>query len=319
MAMFGFGGGYGDAGGGGGYPQRFEEQYHCYPVSFQDKEHLEGGDKILLPSSALDTLARLHVEYPMLFEISNAKEGKRTHCGVLEFSAPEGECYVPFWMMQNLLLEAGDLLSIKNVSLPKATFTKMQPQSVDFLEISNPRAVLEKQLRHFSCLTEGDHICVPYNDRKYYFEVKEVKPSPAACIIETDCNLDFDAPVGYKEPERQPGSMGSSGMALPKPASGKATPKHLPDDDSFKPFEGGGTRLDGKAVKVPQQADNAKDDARVAALAAAEKRASTAAAASNEEQPNVTSFRRNSAAASGKYAKRKSSTSAFIGSGNTLK
>jgi Ubiquitin fusion degradation protein UFD1 len=180
--MFGFGGMMGGPGGQrGAFPARFEEQYHCYPVSFQDKEHMEDGDKILLPSSALDTLARLHVEYPMLFEISNPSEvrcallllllsqqhqvvvrnivhlhsmllyksisccragtimhtelsqsnelthqllvrtlqGKTTHCGVLEFSATEGSCYIPFWMMQNLLLEAGGLITIKNVSLPK--------------------------------------------------------------------------------------------------------------------------------------------------------------------------------------------------------
>jgi hypothetical protein len=30
-------------------------------------------------------------------------------------------------------------------------------------------------------------------------ELKEVQPQDAACIIETDCNMDFDAPVGYKE------------------------------------------------------------------------------------------------------------------------
>lgn len=47
----------------------------------------------------------------------------------------------------------------------QGTFVKFQPQSVDFLEISNPRAVLETTMRHFSCLTEGDVICLPYNDR----------------------------------------------------------------------------------------------------------------------------------------------------------
>ncbi|CAM9487313.1 unnamed protein product, partial [Discosporangium mesarthrocarpum] len=117
--LMGGGGMGGGRGGGGAFSRGFEEQYHCYPVSFQDKEHLEGGDKILLPSSALDALARQQVEYPMLFEISNQAEGKRTHCGVLEFSAPEGSCYIPYWMMQNLLLEAGSLLTVKNVSLPK--------------------------------------------------------------------------------------------------------------------------------------------------------------------------------------------------------
>ena len=49
-------------------------------------------------------------------------QGNRTHCGVLEFSAPEGSCYIPHWMMQNLLLEAGSLLTVKNVSLPKVRF-----------------------------------------------------------------------------------------------------------------------------------------------------------------------------------------------------
>lgn len=31
-----------------------------------------------------------------------------------------------------------------------------------------------------------------------------MKPQDAACIIEADVNVDFDAPVGYKEPERKP-------------------------------------------------------------------------------------------------------------------
>ncbi|CAM9447182.1 unnamed protein product [Pylaiella littoralis] len=200
MSAFGMGFGGGPGGlGGMGAPRGFEEQYHCYPVSFQDKEHLEAGDKILLPSSALDALARQQVEYPMLFELSNPTQGNRTHCGVLEFSAPEGSCYIPHWMMQNLLLEAGSLLTVKNVSLPKGTFVKFQPQSVEFLEISNPRAVLETTMRHFSCLTEGDVICLPYNDRTYELAVKELKPSNAVGIVETDLNVDFDAPVGYDE------------------------------------------------------------------------------------------------------------------------
>ncbi len=140
------------------------------------------------------------VEYPMLFKLS-ASSGQSTHSGVLEFSAPEGSCYIPFWMMQNLLLQEGSLLTVKNISLPKASFVKLQPQSVDFLEISNPRAVLEHALRKFSCLTKGDVICIPYNGKNYHFEIKDLKPQDAACIIETDCNVDFDAPVGYVQPD----------------------------------------------------------------------------------------------------------------------
>lgn len=198
-----FGFGFGGMGGmGGGMPTRFEEQYHCYSVAYADKSHLEGGDKILLPPSAFDTLARLQVDYPMLFRLESSDKGTLTHSGVLEFTAEEGSCYIPFWMMQNLLIEEGSVISVTNVSLPKATFVKLQPQHVDFLEITNPRAVLEHALRNFSCVTKGDVICVPFNSKNYHFELKEVKPKDAACIIETDCNVDFDAPVGYKEPER---------------------------------------------------------------------------------------------------------------------
>ena len=196
----------------GNLPSRFEEQYHCYSMAYAEKSHLEGGDKILLPSSALDTLARLQVDYPMLFRLQSSDKGTMTHCGVLEFSAPEGSCYIPYWMMQNLLIEEGSVITITNVSLPKATFVKLQPQHVDFLEITNPRAVLEHALRNFSCVTKGDVIQLPFNNKNYHFELKEVQPQDAACIIETDCNVDFDAPVGYTEPQRNE-ALSSRGIA----------------------------------------------------------------------------------------------------------
>jgi ubiquitin fusion degradation protein 1 len=56
-------------------------------------------------------------------------------------------------MMQNLLLEEGDVVTIANATLPKGTFVKLQPHSTDFLDITNPRAVLETTLRNFSCLS----------------------------------------------------------------------------------------------------------------------------------------------------------------------
>jgi len=146
------------------------------------------------------------------------------------------------------------MIRIRNVSLPKATFVKFQPQHVDFLDISNPRAVLEYKLRSFSCVTVGDHLAFNYNDRKYYLEVKEVKPQDAACIIEADVNVDFEAPVGYKEPERQ------APPPPPKPALPPVQKAVAAEDDDvalveaakFKPFAGTAVRLDGKALKKSQ-------------------------------------------------------------------
>jgi ubiquitin fusion degradation protein 1 len=44
-------------------------------------------------------------------------------------------------MMQNLLLQEGDIVKLKSTSLPKGTYVKLRPQSKDFLDISNPKAV----------------------------------------------------------------------------------------------------------------------------------------------------------------------------------
>lgn len=113
--------------------------------------------------------ARLNIQYPMLFKLTNKRTNRETHCGVLEFVADEGRIYLPYWvrfsavesicwcypfshspfpfsvsssqMMTNLLLEEGSLVHLENISLPVATFAKFEPQSVDFLDISNPKAV----------------------------------------------------------------------------------------------------------------------------------------------------------------------------------
>lgn len=157
----------------------------------------------------------------MLFQLST--DTKTTHSGVLEFTAEEGCVYIPFWMMQNLQIEEGSLLTVTNASLPKATFCKLQAQSVDFLEISNPRAVLEHALRNYSCITEGDIIQIPYNDQNYRLQLRKVEPGPAACIIETDCNVDFEAPVGYVEPEPDYGrNKNGTGAAVGGSVGGSA-------------------------------------------------------------------------------------------------
>ncbi len=44
-------------------------------------------------------------------------------------------------MMQNMLLQEGDIVRVKSATLPKGTFVKLQPHTKDFLDISNPKAV----------------------------------------------------------------------------------------------------------------------------------------------------------------------------------
>ncbi|KAL3530772.1 hypothetical protein ACH5RR_010094 [Cinchona calisaya] len=218
----------------------FIQNYRCYPVSFIEKSHLEKGDKIIMPPSALDRLAYLQIDYPMLFELSNPSAGRVSHCGVLEFVADEGLIYLPYWMMENMLLQEGDIVHVKNASLSKGTYVKLQPHTTDFLDVSNPKAILETTLRNYSCLTTGDTIMVAYNNKKFYIDIVETKPSAAISIIETDCEVDFAPPLDYKEPEK-PVKPALSNKAPPEVDEEPA--KKMP---KFSPFSGSSRRLDGK-------------------------------------------------------------------------
>ena len=178
----------------------FNTIYRCFSVSMlpgSERQDVEKGGKIIMPPSALDHLT-LNIVYPMLFKVTNVETNRVTHCGVLEFVADEGKVYLPYWMMRNLLLEEGSIVRVESTSLPVATFSKFQPQSVDFLDITNPKAVLENALRNFACLTTGDVIGIMYNNKLYELCVLETKPGSAVTIIECDMNVEFAPPVGYK-------------------------------------------------------------------------------------------------------------------------
>lgn len=160
---------------------------------------LDKGDKIILPPSALDTLARLAVSYPMQFQVTSAA-GMTTHVGVLEFVAEEGRAYFPYWLLTSLAVTEGDMVTLRNAVLPRGTYVKFRPLSSDFLAISNPKAVLEASLRAFSCLSRGDSVAIAYNNKTYWIDVLDVKPGDAISIVEADVNVDFEAPLDYVEP-----------------------------------------------------------------------------------------------------------------------
>lgn len=225
----------------------FHRQYRVYSGAFSNKPNLDEGGKIILPASALEELSRLHIVYPMLFEITNTREGVRTHCGVLEFGDQEGCVYIPYWMQQHLRLETGQIVTVKSATLPKGTYTKLRPQEKAFIDnISDPRAVLEKKLRAFSCLTRGDSIIIEYNGRNYCIDVLEVAgpqgDTEAVSIVETDIKVEFDRPADM--PPSPP----------PEPAT-EMTAEEEPSDvveeeeePSFQAFAGQGFRLDGKQI-----------------------------------------------------------------------
>lgn len=100
--------------------RRFNEYFRCYPVGFMpgnsepysrsfapsfsdtfigpERENVNYGGKVIMPPSALEKLTRLHISYPMLFELRNGAKQRVSHAGVLEFIAEEGRIYLPHWV-----------------------------------------------------------------------------------------------------------------------------------------------------------------------------------------------------------------------------
>ncbi|KAG7828362.1 hypothetical protein KL920_003499 [Ogataea angusta] len=248
--------------------QGFDDYFRCYPIAMMPdvsrKDDANYGGKIFLPQSALHKLTMLHIRYPMLFTITSENSGKSTNSGVLEFTAEEGRCYLPQWMLDTIAAEPGSLVNIKTADLPQGSFVMLEPQSVDFLDISDPKAVLENALRKFTTLTVGDIIELDYNDQIYKIKILEVKPesqSHGICVIETDLETDFAPPVGYVEPDykalKEEQEKKNKTKALSQPSL-KGTGSMAQQikygeiireaNKSTQKFQGDGVKLSGKKV-----------------------------------------------------------------------
>jgi len=125
--------------------------------------------------------------------------GKKTYCGVLEFSAEEGMCYLPIWMMNNLFLEEGSEIILRNVNLPKGKFVVLQPHETAFINLANPKAILENQLTNYSCLMKGDTINIHHSGKDYLIDIVDCKPVDQICVVEADIEVDFREPLDFKE------------------------------------------------------------------------------------------------------------------------
>lgn len=250
MNFFGGGGGGGHHGGpgAGGGGAQFMRSYEVYSPVFIDREDIKKGNKIILPPSALNELARLHITYPMQFRIVNPIMKKKTFCGVLEFVAEEGRCYMPRWMMENLMLDDGAEVILTNVTLNKGSHIKIQPHKTAFIDLSNPKTILENELTNYSCLQEGEDINISYQGIDYLIRILECKPDKQISIVEADLNLEFGEPLDYKD------------IPLKKSASSakRDEEKNILDKVDLSKYQY--KRVDGKQLTKKQLLKMAKKD-----------------------------------------------------------
>jgi hypothetical protein len=188
--------------------------------------HVQTGDKISLPACFLATIKENKAEVPWLFKVSRVDGGgsevdtlvtdervdvdvvskgfaaeanlKELVGGPLDFRAPSNYCFLPWWMMRALGLKPLDFVDVQLItSIPPGSMAKFRPHSSEFAkDISNPQAVMETELRHYSSLTKGSTIAFDYNGKRYWFDVEELRAAPKGekqpMVKVQDCDLATD-------------------------------------------------------------------------------------------------------------------------------
>ncbi|EYU40754.1 hypothetical protein MIMGU_mgv1a026499mg, partial [Erythranthe guttata] len=124
------------------------------------------------------------IKFQLVFKLQSLKDSAvPSYSGVLEFDAQEGNVYLQGWMFQNLGIEEGENIVVSNASnVLKGFYMKPQPHTKAFTELSDPRAILEKVLRGFTCLGSRTTIAIKYN---------RVNPGDVIALIDTDCEVEF--------------------------------------------------------------------------------------------------------------------------------
>ncbi len=97
--------------------------------------------------------------------------------------------------MKNLGLHNGDTVQVRRVALPRGKFLRLLPHNSDFLQHTNPKALLEWVLPHYVALTPGDIVQISFDDKSHVLQVLEVSPGRAICLTDSDITVDFAAPL----------------------------------------------------------------------------------------------------------------------------
>jgi ubiquitin fusion degradation protein 1 len=239
----------------------FIEIYRAYPASLMLRDDIELSNSIILPQSALNKLSLMRnfgdPKNPVLFRILNIELNISTHCGVAEFTAEEGTCYIPSNMFERLCLMEGQNINVRNVVLKPGTFIKLQPHLTEFINNPNPKTILEYNLRNYFCVSEGDTISVKFGNKIYKIDIVECKPTKAIRTLNCDIVVDFAPPKDYKEPPKpnvKPISSTSGSIIF---NSNEKVFKKLTDEEikkqiEDKKFSGHHFRIDGKNVTNTQ-------------------------------------------------------------------
>jgi Ubiquitin fusion degradation protein UFD1 len=199
------------------------------PMGVFSHNHVQTGDKLSVPKIFWHAIETNKAEVPWLFEISKVNDLNiqtslqqivsqdddddeditmptstpsvplsRVVGGPLDFRSPANYCFLPWWMMRALHLEPRDVVDVRLCTdVPPGAAAQLRPHSSKFArEVTNPQAVLETEFKHYSSLTKGAVIALDYNNKRYWFDVVDLRSAPRGekcdCIKVQDCDIATD-------------------------------------------------------------------------------------------------------------------------------
>ena len=238
----------------------------CFSLACSNKpqhiiDRVKYSNKIFLPESMLFQYKQ--EKFPLYFKLTHPSYGVSCVVGVEEFTGPPGCFNVPLRIMDHLLITEGENINVQICHPLKGTHLKLKPRKTAFIELLDPKAILEKFLsKDYPVISLGETICINYLDTLYHIDVVGCEPGNSIDILNTDVNLDFEAPADYVEPEKK---VAAEPAAVPAAEPAAEPVAHVPCnmklasspivkksalkkfqtncDLGFVPFSGSGNRL----------------------------------------------------------------------------
>ena len=147
-------------------------------------------DRVLLPVDVLESLSSdSRAVFPWMFELFSPDTGRRTHCGVLEFSADAGCVALPKKVFGCLAVDPGASVRLRYKALPKCSGVTLRVPFSLFSLFPDFKAFLEASLhKQYTTLTLGDSVLVR---GQVPLLVEKLEPDLAVCLIDTDVTLNL--------------------------------------------------------------------------------------------------------------------------------
>ncbi|VDM56806.1 unnamed protein product [Angiostrongylus costaricensis] len=141
---------------------------------------------IVVPSTFFQNVDPSKISLPLCVKVSSTKPDVFTHCGIWDYSAPEGIVYVPGWVIKRLSIKDGEMVRLEPAILPAATSALLISLSPIKHLFRKDRDFSRILTENYDFLTTNDLISIKFNCHCFDVLVTDVKPDGAACILIPD-------------------------------------------------------------------------------------------------------------------------------------